>query len=102
MNAYSSVARYFFHLSDDSGRIRDEDGSELPDIRAAHLEGVLCLSEALKSRASGFCSSTGLELIVMNEEGLILYILNAMCTTAPVCEGVILAQSAERGRATPT
>lgn len=32
--------RYFFHIRDGVGLIRDEEGMELPDIAAAHREAL--------------------------------------------------------------
>lgn len=34
------MARYYFHMRDANGRIRDEEGVDLPDIEAARAEAM--------------------------------------------------------------
>lgn len=43
------MARYYFHVSDSTGRLRDEEGRELANLAAAHrvaIEGARSLISA--------------------------------------------------------
>ena len=41
------MPRYFFHIRDDDNLIRDEEGTELPDLSAARKEAALSAQEVL-------------------------------------------------------
>jgi hypothetical protein len=42
------MPRYYFHVSDSDHSIIDDEGTELPDLQAAHKEAVCASSEMLR------------------------------------------------------
>jgi hypothetical protein len=46
------LPRYFFHIRDDDNLIRDEEGTELPDLSAARKEAALSAREILVEAGS--------------------------------------------------
>jgi len=45
--------RYFFHIRDGRGLIRDEEGTELPNIAAAHHEALGCARDLVLEDIKG-------------------------------------------------
>lgn len=76
------MARYFFH-TENGDRHSDEDGTELPDLAAVKRAAVLTLCEMLKVRAGDFWDAGSFRLIVTDEAGLILYVLDVNGVEAP-------------------
>ena len=76
------MARYFFHTEDGDSHI-DRDGLELPDHRDAQLEALRTMGQLLKDSADHVLSGQGFKLIVTDETGLILFVLDLSAITAP-------------------
>ena len=80
------MGRYFFDISDRKF-IRDEVGSELPDLTAARREAVDAMAELLKGRGDEFWSGDEWELHCRDEHGIYLFTLTFMGTNAPATRG---------------
>lgn len=76
------MARYFFH-TENGDRHSDEDGLELPDLAAVKREAITALAEMLKNRGARFWENNSFRLIVTDEAGLILYVLDVNGVEAP-------------------
>ena len=74
--------RYFFHTSD--GRsLFDREGMEFDSATAAKIEAVRMMGEVLKDQATEFWDTQALKLIVTDETGLILFVLDLSAVEAP-------------------
>lgn len=76
------MARYFFH-TENGDRHTDENGLELPDLAAVRREAIKSLSEMIKNRGERFWERNSFRLIVTDEKGLILYVLDVNGVEAP-------------------
>ena len=76
------MARYFFH-TENGDRHTDEDGLELPDLAAVKREAIRTLGDMLRSRDDRFWESNSFRLIVTDDRGLILYVLDVSGVEAP-------------------
>ena len=68
------MPRYFFHVHDGSS-IRDNEGTELPDIFAAQEQAILLSGELLREMGGKFWNGEEWSLEVTDEAGRILFIL---------------------------
>lgn len=75
------MPRYFFHIGDTDAGL-DREGMELPDHNVARIEAVRVLGETLKDMAGQFWSSGTMKMIVTDEAGLVLFILDLSGTEA--------------------
>jgi hypothetical protein len=66
------VARYFFHTADGS-RDRDEDGVDLPDIRAARIEAIRYVGEMLTQHPDLLGETHDFCVEVVNEDEKLLF-----------------------------
>jgi hypothetical protein len=76
------MPRYFFH-TEDGERVRDEEGTELPDNHAARNEAVVAMADLVKWNPEKFWKDETFRLTVTDENGLVLYVLDLSATTSP-------------------
>jgi len=76
------MARYFFHLRN-GDTYADPEGVEFADLQACRVEAARMLSGVLRDRASEFWEKQSLKLMVTDEKGLILFVLNLSAVEAP-------------------
>lgn len=76
------MARYYFHIGE-TDRGLDPVGVELPDLNDARIEAARMMGEMLKDRAGEFWSERSMKLIVTDESGLILFLLDLSAVEAP-------------------
>jgi hypothetical protein len=78
--------RYFFRT--ENGRCYpDDEGTELPDIRAACLEASKVFGDFLKEKPADVWENDNLTVTVSDEAGLTLFILNLSVTVGAVLNG---------------
>jgi hypothetical protein len=63
------VGRFYFHLRQDDELIRDEEGTDLPDISAAHHEAVLAARELLAEAIKDGKSHVPIAFVIADEAG---------------------------------
>lgn len=69
------MPRYFFHVID--GReIRDEEGTELPNIYVAQAEAICLCGEVLREMGGRFWNGTEWRLEVEDEQAQVLFVLH--------------------------
>lgn len=68
------MPRYFFHVFDGFS-VRDEDGSELPDIYTAQAEAIRLTGKILFDMGAKFWDGTEWRLEVCDEQGRVLFVL---------------------------
>ena len=68
------MPRYFFHVIDGYST-HDEDGTELPDIYAAHHMAIRASGEILRDMGAKFWDGTEWKMEVTDEQGQILFVL---------------------------
>jgi len=76
------MARYFFHLRNGDS-YSDPEGMEFPDLQACRVEAASMLSGILRDRVSEFWEKQSMKLMVTDEQGLILFVLNLTAVEAP-------------------
>ena len=76
------MPRYFFHIGDTEGGL-DPDGIELPDDNSARVEAARTLGVILQDKAGEFWNERCMSLIVTDEGGLILFVLDISALQAP-------------------
>ena len=74
------MPRYFFHIQEDDAKT-DEIGVELPGFAAAQDEAIRTMAEMLKERANA--RSKALRMLVTDEEGLMLLLVDLSVLVAP-------------------
>jgi hypothetical protein len=65
------MPRYFFHIHDDKD-YRDNDGTVLPDVAAAHAQAVATAGAMLKEKGEGFWEGTEWRMTVADETGQVV------------------------------
>lgn len=71
------MPRYFFHIID--GRdMRDEEGTELPDIYVAQSQAIYLTGEVLRDMGARFWDRGGWRLEVENDRAQILFVLHVL------------------------
>ena len=68
------MPRYFFHVTDGYST-HDEEGTELPDIYAAHHMAIRASGEILRDVGAKFWDGTEWKMEVTDEHGQILFVL---------------------------
>jgi hypothetical protein len=68
-------SRYFFNLVNGHGVIRDEDGIELADIRAALIYAFEAIEELRREDTSSSDSWQGWRLDILNSSGQLVHSL---------------------------
>lgn len=76
------MARYFFNI-EESVHLVDKLGAELPDFDAVKATAVQVLAESLWRSGKRFWDAPEWRLVVSNEKGLTLLILDLSATMAP-------------------
>ena len=80
------MIRYFFDISDGKF-IRDDVGTELPDLAAARRAGVDIVSELLRGRGAAFWDGDEWELHCRTADDIRLFTLTFMGVDAPALTG---------------
>ena len=84
------MPRFYFHAED--GRcFPDEEGTLLPDTRAARRQATAVFGELVKEMPDGVWDSGAFRVTVKDEDGLVLFVLDMSAVTSP-------AAAAPRGR----
>lgn len=73
------MPRYFFH-TEDGKRYPDEDGTDLPDVKAARLKATLIMAELLKEQPSDFLDTGRLRVRVTDGQGDTVLLMEAFVT----------------------
>jgi hypothetical protein len=73
------VARYFFHLSGVID-IRDQEGSELPNLAAAQCEAVQLIAQTLCDQPKSFWDADHYRVTTTDETGLVLFTVEMIAT----------------------
>lgn len=68
------MPRYFFHVRDGTD-VRDEIGTELPDIYVAQAQAIRTSGEILRDMGSRFWDGTEWRLEATDEQGEVLFVL---------------------------
>lgn len=76
------MPRYFFHFGE-TARGVDLRGQELPDHNTARIEAVRLLGEVLRDKAGEFWDEQSMKLIITDETGLMLFVLDVSAIEAP-------------------
>ena len=66
------MTRYYFHNAVDGSSFGDEEGDELPDIRAAEDAAIYILSEMLPCRRDAFHKEKRFSVNVKDDTGRIV------------------------------
>jgi len=69
------MPRYFFHLKDEQGWIKDEEGMELPDLDAAKEEARATATALAKVTIREGKPVDGRTVVVLDEENRQLHLL---------------------------
>lgn len=69
------MPRYFFHIMDGTA-VRDEDGTELPDVYTAQAEAIRLSGEVLRDLGGRFWDGTAWRLEVEDERARVLFVLH--------------------------
>lgn len=76
------MPRYFFHTEDGSSQL-DHEGMELDSARTAQVAAVKLMGETLKDQPEDVLGSRAFRVIVTDEAGLILFVLDLSAVEAP-------------------
>ena len=76
------MSKFFFHTGD-CGAGLDAEGQELADTNTAQIEAVRLLGELLRDEPRGFWNERAMKVVVTDEAGLILFVLDLSATEAP-------------------
>lgn len=68
------MPRYFFHVMDGAS-MRDQEGTELPDVYTAQAEAIRLSGEVLRDMGARFWDGTEWRLEVADEAGQVLFTL---------------------------
>jgi hypothetical protein len=66
------MPRYFFHC-EGAENFRDEDGTELPDLRDAQLQAIQQSGQILQDHAEGFAATPWWRVFITDAEGQTLF-----------------------------
>jgi len=80
------MPRYFFHFGETDAGL-DVRGQELDDDNAARIEAVRLLGEMLRDKAGEFWDEQSMKLIITDQAGLILFVLDVSAIEAPAVSG---------------
>ncbi|MDB5451699.1 MAG: hypothetical protein JWO33_277 [Caulobacteraceae bacterium] len=76
------MSRYFFHL-DGHESVIDDEGLELPDHQHAKMQALHTMGEMLRFERPNFWDTRQLKMIVTDQSGLILFVLDLSAIEAP-------------------
>ena len=77
------MPRYFFHVKDGVS-VRDDVGTELPDIYTAQAEAIRTSSKILREVGARFWDGMDWSLEVADEAGTVLFVLRFSAEEAPL------------------
>jgi hypothetical protein len=80
------VRRYYFHTENGQSQ-RDRDGVDLPGLDAARHEAVRALCDILKERSGQFWAEGVFRMIVADDDGLTLFMVEVTAVSAPAVSG---------------
>ena len=80
------MTRYYFHNAVDGSALGDEEGDELPDIRAAENAAIDILSEVLPCRRDDFHDEKRFSVNVKDEAGRIVVSITTTMIVDPAAE----------------
>ncbi len=80
------MPRYFFHVQDGQD-IRDNEGTELPSLKAARVAAVQVAGRLLSEHADEVWTSSDWQMDVTDHTGLLLFTLMFSATMAPAARG---------------
>lgn len=70
------MPRYYFHICDDEGTSRDEEGTELPDLEAARHEARASARDLISQYMKNRKPVKNQTLQIANETGKVLEIMD--------------------------
>ena len=76
------MPRYFFHVKDGYS-VRDDEGTELPDIYTAQAEAIRMSGEILRDMGAKFWNGTEWSMEVANHRGEALFVLRFSAEEKP-------------------
>ena len=76
------MPRYFFHVKDGCS-VRDDEGTELPDIYTAQAEAIRMSGEILRDMGAKFWNGTEWSLEVADGRGESLFVLRFSAEEKP-------------------
>ena len=76
------MPRYFFHVKDGYS-VRDDEGTELPDIYTAQAEAIRMSGEILRDMGAKFWNGTEWSLEVADGGGEVLFVLRFSAEKRP-------------------
>ena len=77
------MGRYFFDIHENDDFMFDDVGVELPDVEAAHREGLRSLMAIASEKPMDFASERHLTMDVRNENGVVFSLSAALRSTLP-------------------
>lgn len=78
------MARYFFHNAVGGSALGDDEGDELPDIKAAQNAAIDLLTEVLPCRRDAFNDEKRFSVNVKDETGRLVISITTTMTVDPV------------------
>jgi hypothetical protein len=76
------MAVYYFHIDDGAETSRDKFGVELPDLRAARVEGTVLAGELLRDRPDEFWGVRSWTMTVEDRNGTFLFSIHIAADAA--------------------
>jgi hypothetical protein len=76
-----TMPRYFFNVENSS--TVDDDGTELPDLATAKCEAVKLAGRMICDASNTFWDTQEINMIVTDERGMTLFLLDFIGTEAP-------------------
>ena len=80
------MVSYFFH-TEDGLSLLDTEGTEFASATEAKIEAVRMIGDMLRSEPAEFWDTRALRVIVTDEAGLILFVLDCSAVEAPALRG---------------
>jgi hypothetical protein len=81
------MPRFFFHVHDGVD-LRDEEGTELPDIYVAQAQAIRMSGEILRDKGVGFWDGTEWKLEVTDQHGNVILLLRFSAEELPILPNV--------------
>jgi hypothetical protein len=76
------MPRFFFHL-EHVRVVKDQDGSEHPDLEAAKLHAVRTVADTLAHEPQAFWDADAFRMTVSEADGLVLFTIEMFASMAP-------------------
>ena len=86
------MSKFFFNIEDGSSSLRDDVGTEYPNVAAAQCDAVKYAGAMLCDHSTKFWKSGDWSMTVSNEAGLPLFSLQFVGTVSPSLRAVINPQ----------